>query len=393
MPKTVRQKAQHSKGFVKEALVLHKKNQGKLGIRSLAQVCTKEDLATVYTPGVAAVSLAVAKNKKRAKELTWKGRTIAVVSDGSAVLGLGNIGPEAALPVMEGKAILFKELANVDAIPLVLDVHSVDEIVATVKAIAPGFGGINLEDIAAPQCFEIEARLKKELDIPVLHDDQHGTAMVVLAGLINALQVVKKDPNQCVLVVSGVGAAGIAIMRLLKKWAPKLTILAVDSKGIVTKKSALNQAKQKLITDRVIATNKEGDVAAALEGADIFLGVSQPSVVTEMMIRTMNPDAIIFAMANPIPEIMPSLALKAGAKVVATGRSDFPNQINNSLGFPGIFRGALDNGVTNITSDMLIAAAKNLAALVTRPTTTHIIPHTFDKRVVPQVAKAIKTRR
>ena len=390
--KTPAQKSTHSKGFAKEALALHAQHQGKLGVASLTKVKNKIDLSTVYTPGVAAVSLAVAQDVTKAKKLTWKGRTIAIVSDGSAVLGLGNIGPEAALPVMEGKAILFKELANVDAIPLVIDVHSVDEIVATVKAIAPGFGGINLEDIAAPQCFEIEERLKKELAIPVLHDDQHGTALVVLAGLMNALKVVKKKPEHCIAVVSGVGAAGIAIMRLIKKWQPGLTLYAVDSKGVVNKQSELNAAKKKLITEGIVSTDRTGTLAEAIVNTDIFIGVSQPGVLTEAMVQSMNADAIVFAMANPVPEIMPDLALRAGAKVVATGRSDFQNQINNSLGFPGIFKGALTNGVKTITDEMLIAAAKNLAAVVKKPTATQIIPSTFDKAVVPAVAKAIRVK-
>ena len=390
--KTAVQKNTHSKGFVKEALALHTQYQGKLGMAPLVKVRNKTDLSTVYTPGVAAVSLAIAKDIKKAKKLTWKGRTIAIVSDGSAVLGLGNIGPEAALPVMEGKALLFKELAGVDAIPVVIDVHSVDEIVATVKAIAPGFGGINLEDIAAPQCFEIEERLKKELDIPVLHDDQHGTALVVLAGLINALKVVKKKPEQCVAVVSGVGAAGIAIMRLLKKWQPGITLYAVDSKGVVNEKSELNTAKKNLIAEKIIATDLLGGLADVIAEADIFIGVSQPGVLTEAMVSTMAKDAIVFAMANPVPEIMPDLALKAGAKVVATGRSDFQNQINNSLGFPGIFKGALTNKIKTITDEMLIAAAKNLAAVVKKPTPSQIIPSTFDKAVVTAVAKAIRAK-
>jgi malate dehydrogenase (oxaloacetate-decarboxylating) len=380
----------HSKGFAKEALVLHKKNQGKLTVQSLVPVKNKEDLSVVYTPGVAAVSLAIAKKKSLARSLTMKGRTIAIVSDGSAVLGLGNIGPEAALPVMEGKAILFKELAGVDAIPLVIDVHTVEEIVTTVKALAPGFGGINLEDIAAPQCFEIEERLKKELDIPVLHDDQHGTALVVLAGLINALKVVKKQAGGCTVVVSGVGAAGIAIMRLIKEFAPQITLYAVDSKGVVNKKSILNTAKVKLIKDKIVATDKSGALADALHDADIFIGVSQPGVVTGAMIKTMNKGAIVFAMANPLPEILPDKALAAGAAVVATGRSDFDNQINNSLGFPGIFKGALENKVQDITSKMLIRAAQNLAACVARPTAKRIIPSTFDSGVVEAVAKAIR---
>lgn len=392
MPKSIQKKKSHSKGFAKEALLLHTKNKGKLGMTSLVKVKTLEDLSVVYTPGVAAVSLAIAKDKSKANTLTWKGRTIAIISDGSAVLGLGNIGPEAALPVMEGKALLFKELAGVDAIPLVIDVHSVEEIVETVKALAPGFGGINLEDIAAPQCFEIETKLRKELNIPVLHDDQHGTALVVLAGLINALKVVKKKPENITVVVSGVGAAGIAIIRLLKKWNKAITLYAVDSKGVVNKQSALNPTKKKLITESIIATDKKGNLAEAVAGADIFIGVSQPGVLTEVMVKTMNSDAIIFAMANPIPEIMPSAALQAGARVVATGRSDFPNQINNSLGFPGIFKGALTNRVQNITDTMLIQAAKNLASVVAKPTAGYIIPSTFDKKVVSAVAKAIREK-
>lgn len=392
MPKKIAQKksVKHSPGFAKEALALHKKHQGKLGMASLVSVKNKTDLSTVYTPGVAAVSLVVANDVSKAHTLTWKGRTIAIVSDGSAVLGLGNIGPEAALPVMEGKALLFKELAGVDAIPLVIDVHSVDEIVATVKALAPGFGGINLEDIAAPQCFEIEERLRKELSIPVLHDDQHGTALVVLAGLINALKVVKKKPENCTAVVSGVGAAGIAIMRLLKKWNPGITLYAVDSRGVIHKGSDLNSAKQKLVKEKIVNADREGTLSNIIVGADIFIGVSQPEILTQDMVRTMSKDAIIFAMANPIPEIMPTEALAAGAKVVATGRSDFANQINNSLGFPGIFQGALKNKVRVITDSMLITAAKNLAALVKKPTTSFIIPNTFDPEVVKAVAKGIR---
>lgn len=383
----------HSKGFIKEALALHTKYQGKLAMAPLMRVKNKEDLSVVYTPGVAAVSLAIAKDKKKANTLTWKGRTIAVVSDGSAVLGLGNIGPEAALPVMEGKALLFKELAGVDAIPVVIDVHTVEEIVAVVEAIAPGFGGINLEDIAAPLCFEIEDRLRSELNIPVLHDDQHGTALVVLAGLINALKVVKKKPEACTVVVSGVGAAGIAIMRLVKQWSSDITLYAVDSKGIVNKKSELNSAKKKLIQEKIIASDKQGTLADALVGADIFIGVSQPEILTASMIQSMEQKAIVFAMANPVPEVMPDIALQAGAMVVATGRSDFPNQINNSLGFPGIFKGALANRVQNITDSMLIQAAKNLAALVKNPTANSIIPSTFDPQVVPAVARAIRAQR
>ena len=316
-----------------------------------------------------------------------------MIGDGSAVLGLGNIGALGALPVMEGKCALFKTFADVDAFPIVLDTQDPDEIIETVVRIAPAFGGINLEDIAAPNCFYIEEELKKRLSIPVMHDDQHGTAVVVLAGLINAAKVVGKklnDPNYFV-VVSGVGAAGVAIMRLLKLAAPRVNIVAVDSTGVVWEgRKNLNDTKKKLIKDKIIFAKKGGDLAAALVDANIFIGVSKPGVLTQHMVHTMAPRPIIFAMANPAPEILPELAHQAGAAVVATGRSDYPNQVNNSLAFPGIFRGALSKGVRTITDAMKIQAAYNLAALVKRPTKAKIIPGPFEKAVASAVAKAIR---
>jgi len=375
----------------KKALALHKKLGGKIRIVPAQPVKNRSDLALVYTPGVAAVSNYVAKNPQEAREYTMKGRTIAIVSDGSAVLGLGNIGALGALPVMEGKAALFKTFADVDAVPIVLDTQDADEIVETIIRIAPAFGGINLEDIAAPKCFDIERRLIEALDIPVMHDDQHGTAIVVLAGLINAMKVVKKDLNKSLITVSGVGSAGVATMRLIKKFAPKVKILAVDSTGIVWRgRTDLNETKQQLINDSIIFAEGGGDLAAALVQADVFIGVSKPGVLKLAMIRKMNPDPIIFAMANPTPEIMPEEAQKAGARIVATGRSDYPNQINNSLAFPGIFRGALDNRVTKITERMKLKAAEAIAKLVRKPTVKEIVPDMFDKRVAKAVAKVIK---
>lgn len=375
--------------FAKKALAIHKKLRGKIEIRPKAKMANKDDLALYYTPGVGAVSTYVAQHKDRVREYTMKGNTVAVVSDGSAVLGLGNIGPEGALPVMEGKAMLFKALAGIDAFPIVLATQDTDEIVATVKNIAPVFGGINLEDIAAPQCFEIERRLKALLDIPVFHDDQHGTAMVVLAGLINAFQVVGKNPRKSTVVISGAGAAGNAIAKLLLKFGVG-NLIMVDSKGIVSlDRKDMNPFKQVLAG----ITNKRklsGSLDVALRGADALVGVSKGGTVTREHIRSMNAKAIVFALANPIPEIMPDLAKRAGAFVVATGRSDFPNQINNSLGFPGIFRGALDHGVKDITEEMLLRAAKKLAKLVTHPTASRIISHPFDKNVVRVVASAIR---
>jgi len=375
--------------FGERAIAVHKKLRGKIEIRSKAKVTDRDDLSIYYTPGVGAVASYVAGHKDRLREYTMKGNMVAVVSDVSAVLGLGNIGPEGALPVMEGKCMLFKKFADIDAFPLVLATQNTEEIVETIKNIAPVFGGINLEDIAAPQCFEIERKLKALLDIPVFHDDQHGTAMVVLAGLINAFSVVGKNIKKSTIVIIGAGAAGNAIANLLIKFGVGDLIL-VDSRGIICEaRKDINHFK------RVLAkiTNKRklcGLVADALLGADAFVGVSKGNTITQAMVRSMAPRAIVFALANPMPEIMPDVAKKAGAMVVATGRSDFANQINNSLGFPGIFRGALDNSVREITDEMLIRAAKKLAALVQKPTAERIIPPPFDPGVVKAVASAIK---
>ncbi len=372
------------------ALDKHKKLKGKISVQLKEPLTKKEELAIYYTPGVGAVSSYVAEHPDEARDYTWLGNNVAVISDGSAVLGLGNIGPYGSLPVMEGKSLLFKHFAGIDAVPIILDVHSADEIVAAVKAIAPSFGGINLEDIAAPICFEVEERLKAELPIPVFHDDQHGTAVVVLAGLINAMKITNKDLNSSKIVVSGVGAAGVAIKKLIKKYAPGAIILAIDSQGIVSKqRSGLNSTKQGLLNDQIIYGDTDGNLADALHGADIFLGVSQPGVLTTSMIKTMNPDPIVFAMANPVPEIMPDEAKAAGVAVMATGRSDFPNQVNNAVAFPGIFRGALDNRVRMITDDHKIAAAEAIASLVDNPTADEIIPSVMDDRLVPAIAKVI----
>lgn len=374
--------------YAKLAITEHKKLKGKLALQLKDSLDTQEKLSTYYTPGVAAVSSHVAKHPEETRDYTWTNNLVAVVSDGSAVLGLGNIGPEGALPVMEGKAMLFKHFAGIDAMPIVLDVHSADEIVAAVQAIAPSFGGINLEDIAAPICFEVEERLKKSLSIPVFHDDQHGSAIVVLAGLINATKITGRKLGDCKIVCVGAGAAGTATMKLLHHYA-KPNILAVDSKGIIgPKRTDLNTEKQKLLT----FTNKQGmdgNLGDALKNADVFIGVSQPGLLTPAMIKTMAPDPIIFAMSNPTPEIMPNEAKRAGAAVVATGRSDFPNQVNNALAFPGIFRGALDNRIHNITEQHKIASAKVIAKLVGDPTPEHIIPSVLDERLVSAIAKHI----
>lgn len=380
-----------SKNVASKAIALHKKLGGKIRIQPTAPVKNRSDLALVYTPGVAAVSSLVAQDPKKAREHTIKGKMVAVVSDGSAVLGLGNIGPLGALPVMEGKAALFKTFAGVDAFPIVLDTQDTDAIVETVLRIAPGFGGINLEDIAAPKCFEIERRIAEALDIPVMHDDQHGTAIVVLAGLINAAKVVKKDLNECVAVVSGVGAAGVATIKLLKLYAPKIRIIAVDSVGIISKdRKDLNPIKQMLLAEGIIHGEDGGNLSAALMGSDIFLGVSKPGVITKDMVKSMAKNPIIFAMANPIPEIMPDEAKRGGAAVIATGRSDFPNQVNNSLAFPGIFRGALDNKITKITEEIKLKAAKAIASLIKKPVADKILPDMFDKRVAKAVAKVVR---
>jgi malate dehydrogenase (oxaloacetate-decarboxylating) len=375
----------------KDILAKYRKVGGRVSTKANTTLKTKKDLALFYTPSVGSVSTYLAKHPEKAHELSVKGNSVAVISDGSAVLGLGNIGPYGALPVMEGKALIFKEFANIDAWPIVLNTQDPEEIVKTILAIAPSFGGINLEDISAPACFEIERRLKETLDIPVMHDDQHGTAMVVLAGLINACKVTGRNLNRATVVVNGTGAAGSAVMRLLKLYAPQVQILALDTKGIISKKRKdLNVEKQKLLSDNIIVKNSEGDLAYALKGADIFIGLSRGNLLSARHIQQMKSKAIIFALANPVPEIMPEIALRAGAGVVATGRSDFPNQINNALVFPGVFRGALDRRIQHITPVMQLRVAKALAGLIKRPTTKNIIPEIFDKRVVKTVAKAIR---
>ncbi|HEY0979226.1 MAG TPA: NADP-dependent malic enzyme [Candidatus Paceibacterota bacterium] len=365
----------------------------KLGARieTKARVALKDKagFALYYTPGVGAASLHLAAHPEEARKLSIKKNSVAVISDGSAVLGLGNIGPYGALPVMEGKALIFKELADVDAWPIVLDTQDPDEIVRTVLAIAPGFGGINLEDIKAPQCFEIEQRLIEALSIPVMHDDQHGTAIVVLAGLINAAQVVGKPLRKLRVVISGAGAAGVAIAKLLTK-AGVADIVVLDRGGAIYEgRPDLNRSKQEL----AVLTNPRkvaGALGEVLDGADVFIGVSGPNLLGAREVARMAEDAIVFALSNPVPEIMPEEAKKGGAKIVATGRSDFPNQINNALVFPGVFRGALDRGVTRITEESKLRAAKALAALVAKPTPAKIIPDVLDKKVVPAVAKAIR---
>lgn len=374
--------------YDEQALQKHKELKGKIGITLKDTLDSKDKLSTYYTPGVAAVSSHVAEHPEEARDYTWLNNNVAVISDGSAVLGLGDIGPYGALPVMEGKAMLFKHFADIDAFPLVLDVHTADEIVETVKALAPSFGGINLEDIAAPICFEVEERLKAELNIPVFHDDQHGTAVVVLAGLINAAKVTGRNLHDCRIVCVGAGAAGTAIMKLLDLYAQP-EILAVDSKGIVSSsRDDLNSEKKKLL-DFSNPNNVSGTLADALTGADIFIGVSKAGLLTQDMVKTMAKDPIIFAMANPDPEIMPDDAKAAGVAVMATGRSDFPNQVNNALAFPGIFRGALDNRVTKITDQHKIAAAEVIASLVENPSADNIIPPVLDDRLVPEIAKVI----
>jgi malate dehydrogenase (oxaloacetate-decarboxylating) len=374
--------------FGKLALDQHKKLKGKIAVSLKDTLDSQDKLSTYYTPGVAAVSSYVADHPNEARDYTWLNNAVAVISDGSAVLGLGNIGPYGALPVMEGKSMLFKHFANIDAVPLVLDVHSADEIVAAVSALAPSFGGINLEDIAAPICFEVEERLKAKLDIPVFHDDQHGTAIVVLAGLINAMKITKRELKDCRVVVVGAGAAGTAIMKLLHLYAQP-EILAVDSKGIISKdRTDLNESKQQLLTF-TNANNVSGTLEHALVGADIFIGVSHADLLTAAMVQSMASDPIVFAMANPTPEIMPDVAKQAGVAIMATGRSDFPNQVNNALAFPGIFRGALDNKVSKITDDHKIAAAEVIANLVESPAPEQIIPSVLDDRLVPAIAKVI----
>lgn len=373
-----------------KALELHEKLQGKLETVSKTPVRTREDLALVYTPGVAEPCKIIAKDPAAAYTYTMKANTVAVVSDGSAVLGLGNIGPKAAMPVMEGKAVLFKEFGGVNAVPICLDTQDTEEIIKAVTWLAPAFGGINLEDISAPRCFEIEERLKETLDIPVFHDDQHGTAIVVLAGIINALKVVGKKKEDCRVVVNGAGSAGVAITRLLMTYGFS-NIIMCDKSGILCDGAeGLNWMQEKMVK-RTNLAHETGSLADALKGADIFVGVSAPGIVTEEMVASMNSDAILFAMANPVPEIMPDLAKKAGARVVGTGRSDFPNQVNNVLAFPGIFRGALDVRASDINSEMKVAAAYALASLVSDEelNADYILPAAFDPRVKDTVAKAV----
>jgi malate dehydrogenase (oxaloacetate-decarboxylating) len=374
--------------YGKLALEKHKELRGKIGLALKDELDSKEKLSIYYTPGVGSVSSYVAEHPDEAREYTWLNNSVAVVSDGSAVLGLGDIGPYGALPVMEGKAMLFKHFGGIDAVPIVLDVHTADEIVAAVKAIAPSFGGINLEDIAAPLCFEVEERLKSELKIPVMHDDQHGTAVVTLAGLINAMKVTGRKLEDAKIVVVGAGAAGTAIIKLIHQYAsPRM--FAVDSKGIVSpNRTDLNDEKRKLL-EYTNLSGIDGSLEDVLQGADVFIGVSKPGLLTADMVKTMAKDPIIFAMANPVPEIMPDAAKEAGVVVMATGRSDFPNQVNNSLAFPGIFRGALDNRVAKITDEHKIAAAEVIASLVENPTAEQIMPSPLDERLVPQIAKVI----
>lgn len=370
------------------ALQLHQQFKGKIttALRDIPD--SREKLSAYYSPGVAAVSRAIADDPTQLRTYTWTNNLVAVISNGSAVLGLGNIGPKAAMPVMEGKALLFKHFANIDSVPIVLNATTADEIVETVQRIAPSFGAINLEDIAAPICFEVEERLKAALDIPVFHDDQHGTAVVVLAGIINGLKVKNiQDITTQKIVVVGSGAAGTAIAKLLHLYGAK-DIIAVDSKGIIgPSRQDLNSEKQQLLAFNQLG--RDGSLEDALQGADIFVGVSKAGLLTPDMIKQMNSAPMIFALANPTPEIMPDVAIAAGAAIVATGRSDFPNQVNNAVAFPGIFRGALDNGVTKITDQHKIAAAEVIASLVEAPTAEQIIPSVFDERLVPAIARTI----
>lgn len=373
-----------------DPLAYHRALHGKIEVISRARIANREDLSLAYTPGVAKACEEIVRRPEAVYELTRKQNLLAVVTDGSAVLGLGNIGPEASLPVMEGKCILYKEFADIDAIPLALKTQDTEEIIKIVTALTPMFGGIHLEDIAAPRCFEIEERLSAELDIPVFHDDQHGTAVVILAGIINALKVVKKTLSEVSVVINGVGAAGTSTAKLLLAAGCQKLVL-VDSQGIIYKnRPGLNAPKQELAA----LTNQAGKTGAleeAMRGADIFIGVSKPGVVTEDMVATMNAQAIVFALANPIPEIMPDLARHAGAAVVASGRSDFPNQVNNVLAFPGIFRGLLDYRIKRLTLPMKLSAAYALAGMVEKPTAEYILPEALDKRAAQVVAQSLKS--
>ncbi len=373
-----------------DSLKLHKKFKGKLGVTSKVPIKNKKDLSLAYTPGVAEVCRVIAKNKNLTSTYTLKRNTVAVVTDGSAILGLGNLGPEAAIPVMEGKAILFKEFAGVDAFPICLDTQDTEEIIKTIKYLAPVFGGINLEDISAPRCFEIENRLKKELSIPVLHDDQHGTATVVLAAMINALKLKKMNKSVTRVVISGAGAAGTAVAKILVKYGFK-NVFVCDSKGLLyEKRGDLSGVKLDLakLTNPQVPT--DSSLKGVLKKADVFIGISGPNIIGRAEVKSMNARPVVLALANPVPEIMPKEAKAGGAYIVASGRSDFPNQINNVLAFPGIFRGALDNQVTEITDEMLIKAAENLAGYVKKISPDNILPNPLDKGVVKVIAKAIK---
>ena len=375
--------------YNKLALELHEKYKGKIttSLRDKEEL-NRDKLSAYYSPGVGAVSQAISENPADLPKYTWTNNLVAVISDGSAILGLGNLGPKAAMPVMEGKALLFKHFADVDAVPIVLDVHEPEEIIATVKAIAPSFGAINLEDIAAPKCFEIEERLKAELDIPVFHDDQHGTAVVVLAGLINAAKLTGRNLADCKFVVIGAGAAGTAIIKLLNLYGAK-NIVAVDSRGIVGKSRAdLNAEKTALL--EYVDASQSGSIEDAITDADVFIGVSRAGLLTPELVQKMAKDPIVFALANPVPEIMPDVAKQAGVAIIGTGRSDFPNQVNNSLAFPGIFRGALDHGVKKITDQHKLAAAEALANLVENPTVDKVVPTAFDEGVVEAIANVIR---
>ncbi|NCN52663.1 NADP-dependent malic enzyme [Candidatus Parcubacteria bacterium] len=389
MAKKVTQKKAVKKDWGKIALARHKKMGGKLEVVSKGKLLTKEDWSTMYTPGVGDVSCHLAKHPKDARLYTIKRNTVAVISDGSAVLGLGNLGPIGALPVMEGKCAIFKEMAGVDAFPIVLDTQDPDEVVNTIMHIAPGFGGINLEDFAAPHCFEIEARLKEKLSIPVMHDDQHGTAIVVLAGLINAAKVVKKKTANMKVVIVGAGAAGRAIALLLVQYGIK-NVVILDRAGVIHERRKGIAGYKRDLAKVTNPHGETGELDDVIVGADVIIGVSGPGRVAAVHVEKMAQDAIVFALANPIPEIMPDIAKRAGAVVVATGRSDFPNQVNNALAFPGIFRGALDRNVKTITEGMKLAAAKKIASLVQKPTADNIIPSVMTPGLAKAVASVIK---
>ena len=377
--------------YAKESLKLHYEWNGKIEVVARAKVDSKEALSLAYTPGVAQPCLEIQKDVNKSYELTRRSNLVAVITDGSAVLGLGDIGPEAGMPVMEGKCVLFKEFGDVNAVPICLDTQDTEEIITAVKNIAPGFGGINLEDISAPRCFEIEERLKEILDIPVFHDDQHGTAIVVLAGIINGLRIIGKKKEDCKVIVNGAGSAGVAITKLLLRYG-FTNVIMCDREGIIGKDYPNLNWMQKKMTEVTNLSNKKGTLADALKRADIFIGVSAPNIVTPEMVASMNKDALLFAMANPIPEIMPDVAKAAGARIVGTGRSDFPNQINNVIAFPGIFKGALEGRASQITEEMKLAAAEALAALVSDEELNEdfIMPEAFNPRVPEVVSQAVK---